>query len=323
MGVMSHESTDLQNDIIKALGVKPRIDPAEEVERRVAFLVDYLRTTGAKGFVLGISGGQDSTLAGRLAQLAVARVDGAHFWAVRLPHGVQADEDDAQIALDFIEPDYSLTVNIAEATAALDGAVANALHQDSLGDFNRGNLKARLRMSAQYALAGEVGALVIGTDHAAENVTAFFTKWGDGAADVLPLAGLNKRQGAQLLEYLGAPESTWKKVPTADLEDDRPLLSDEEALGVTYAHIDDYLEGKAVPDDARERIETLWRRGAHTSAPCRWALPEPKVPSPSSWGFPVPFPHPAIAPEASISPHASGILSPAVSSPRTRICPPL
>lgn len=263
MVVMSHESTDLQNDIIKALGVKPSIDPAEEVERRVAFLVDYLRTTGAKGFVLGISGGQDSTLAGRLAQLAVDRVDGAHFWAVRLPHGVQADEDDAQIALDFIEPDYSLTVNIAEATAALDGAVANALHQDSLGDFNRGNLKARLRMSAQYALAGEVGALVIGTDHAAENVTAFFTKWGDGAADVLPLAGLNKRQGAQLLERLGAPESTWKKVPTADLEDDRPLLSDEEALGVTYAHIDDYLEGKAVPDDARERIETLWRRGGH------------------------------------------------------------
>ncbi|MBU5655621.1 ammonia-dependent NAD(+) synthetase [Corynebacterium aurimucosum] len=263
MGVMSHESSDLQHDIIKALGVKPRIDPAEEVERRVAFLVDYLRTTGAKGFVLGISGGQDSTLAGRLAQLAVARVDGAHFWAVRLPHGVQADEDDAQIALDFIEPDYSLTVNIAETTTALDDAVANAMQQDSLRDFNRGNLKARLRMAAQYALAGEVGALVIGTDHAAENVTAFFTKWGDGAADILPLAGLNKRQGAQLLKHLGAPDSTWKKVPTADLEDDRPLLSDEEALGVTYTHIDDYLEGKDVPDDARERIETLWRGGAH------------------------------------------------------------
>ena len=263
MGVMSHESVELQHDIIKALGVKPCIDPAEEVERRVTFLVDYLCTTGAKGFVLGISGGQDSTLAGRLAQLAVSRVAGAHFWAVRLPHGMQADEEDAQIALDFIQPDYRLTVNIADATAALDGAVASALQQDSLGDFNRGNLKARLRMTAQYALAGEVGALVIGTDHAAENVTAFFTKWGDGAADILPLAGLNKRQGAQLLEHLGAPESTWKKVPTADLEDDRPLLSDEEALGVTYTHIDDYLEGKAVPADAQSRIETLWRRGAH------------------------------------------------------------
>lgn len=118
-------------------------------------------------------------------------------------------------------------------------------------------------MTAQYAIASEVGALVIGTDHAAENVTAFFTKWGDGAADLLPLAGLNKRQGAALLEHLGAPRSTWEKVPTADLEDDKPQIPDEEALGVTYAHIDDYLEGKAVPDAARERIETLWRRGAH------------------------------------------------------------
>lgn len=263
MVVMSHESPNLQQDIIKALGTKPLIDPEEEVERRVTFLADYLRTTGAKGYVLGISGGQDSTLAGRLAQLAVERVEGAHFWALRLPHGVQADEEDAQVALDFIQPDYRLTINIAEATAALDSAVATALEASTLGDFNRGNLKARLRMAAQYAVAGEVGALVIGTDHAAENVTAFFTKWGDGAADLIPLAGLNKRQGAQLLEHLGAPESTWTKIPTADLEDDRPLLSDEEALGVTYTHIDDYLEGKAVPADAQERIETLWRQGAH------------------------------------------------------------
>lgn len=260
---MTQESRELQQDIIAALGTKPSINPAEEVERRVDFLATYLRNTGAKGFVLGISGGQDSTLAGRLAQLAVERVDGAHFWAVRLPHGTQADEDDAQIALDFIQPDYRLTVNIADATSALDSAVASALDMEHLGDFNRGNLKARLRMSAQYAVASEVGALVIGSDHAAENLTAFFTKWGDGAADVIPLAGLNKHQGAQLLEHLGAPESTWKKVPTADLEDDRPQLSDEEALGVTYTHIDDYLEGKAVPDDARERIETLWHRGAH------------------------------------------------------------
>ena len=263
MVAMTQASRELQQEIIAALGTKPFIDPAEEIERRVDFLATYLRNTSAQGFVLGISGGQDYTLAGRLAQLAVERVDGAHFWAVRLPHGTQADEDDAQVALDFIQPDYRLTINIADATAALAGAVASSLDTEHLDDFNRGNLKARLRMSAQYAVAGEVGALVIGSDHAAENVTAFFTKWGDGAADLIPLAGLNKRQGAQLLEHLGAPESTWKKVPTADLEDDRPQLADEEALGVTYAHIDDYLEGKAVPDDARERIESLWHRGAH------------------------------------------------------------
>ena len=257
----------MQSEIIATLGVAPTIDPATEITRRVQFLVDYLDATGAKGYVLGISGGQDSTLAGRLAQLAVEkrRANGsdATFVAVRLPHGVQADEDDAQLALKFIQPDETVTVDIEPATTALASAVAGALGADSLGDFNKGNVKARMRMIAQYAIAGERGLLVMGTDHAAENITGFFTKHGDGAADLIPLAGLNKRQGAALLAHLGAEPRLWEKVPTADLEEDRPALPDEEALGVTYAHIDDYLEGKQVPAEAAERLEHLWRVGQH------------------------------------------------------------
>nr|WP_143313375.1 ammonia-dependent NAD(+) synthetase [Corynebacterium afermentans] len=257
----------MQSDIIAALGVAPTIDPQEEITRRVKFLVDYLDATGAKGYVLGISGGQDSTLAGRLAQLAVEkrRADGsdATFVAVRLPHGVQADEDDAQLALKFIQPDETVTVDIEPATTALASAVADALGAGSLGDFNKGNVKARMRMIAQYAIAGERGLLVVGSDHAAENVTGFFTKHGDGAADLVPLAGLNKRQGAALLAHLDAEPRLWEKVPTADLEEDRPALPDEEALGVTYVHIDDYLEGKRVPAEAAERLEHLWRVGQH------------------------------------------------------------
>lgn len=257
----------MQSDIIAALGVAPSIDPEAERNRRVQFLVDYLAATGAKGYVLGISGGQDSTLAGRLAQLAVEqrRAAGADatFVAVRLPHGVQSDEDDAQLALQFIQPDDTVTVDIAPATAAMSNAVADAMGGGNLGDFNKGNVKARMRMIAQYAIAGERGLLVIGTDHAAENITGFFTKHGDGAADLVPLAGLNKRQGAALLEHLGAEPRLWEKVPTADLEEDRPALPDEEALGVTYAHIDDYLEGKQVPREAAERLEHLWRVGQH------------------------------------------------------------
>ena len=257
----------MQSEIIAALGVSPTIDPAAEVARRVQFLSDYLERTGAKGFVLGISGGQDSTLAGRLAQLAVQkrRDDGAEaeFVAVRLPHGVQSDEDDAQLALTFIQPDETVAVNIEPATTAVSGAVSDALGIDGLGDFNKGNVKARMRMIAQYAIAGERGLLVIGSDHAAENVTGFFTKHGDGAADLIPLAGLTKRQGAALLEHLGADPRLWEKVPTADLEEDRPALPDEEALGITYAHIDDYLEGKTIPADAQKRLEHLWRIGQH------------------------------------------------------------
>ncbi|ASE57539.1 MULTISPECIES: ammonia-dependent NAD(+) synthetase [Corynebacterium] len=260
----------LQSEIINDLHVQPTINAAEEISRRVDFLCDYFRTAHAKGFVLGISGGQDSTLAGRLAQLAVEKLrDGgedATFIAIRLPHGVQADEDDAQVALQFIQPDQRLTIDIAPATAAITTQVTDALAGSAISDFNKGNIKARMRMIAQYAVAGVDGALVIGTDHAAEAVTGFYTKHGDGACDLVPLQGLSKRQGAALLRHLGAPASTWEKVPTADLEEDRPALPDEVALGVTYTAIDDYLEGKAVSDEDAARIEHLYSISRHKRA---------------------------------------------------------
>lgn len=259
---------ELQREIRTQLHTTPTIDPAAEVRSRVSFLVDYLHHARANGFVLGISGGQDSTLAGRLAQLAVEEIrqagGSAEFWAMRLPYGVQFDEHDCDIALQFIRPDHTLTCNIKDTTDAIADSVARALGQPSLGDFNKGNIKARQRMIAQYAVAGEKRLLVIGTDHAAENVTGFFTKFGDGAADLMPLFGLNKGQGAAMLQYLGAPESTWLKVPTADLEEDRPAISDEDALGISYRDIDGYLSGETTIEQAAvDRIEHLWRIGQH------------------------------------------------------------
>ena len=187
---------ELQASIINEMGVKPQIDPAAEVERRVAFLTEYLRSTGANGFVLGISGGVDSTLAGRLAQLAVQKVRAeggdAHFVAVRLPHGVQHDEADAAAAMEWIGADREMTINIKGAADALRHEFASAAGHET-SDFNAGNIKARLRMVAQYAIGGDEGLLVIGTDHAAESTVGFFTKFGDGGADILPLYGLNKR----------------------------------------------------------------------------------------------------------------------------------
>ena len=277
MDQTSPATTALRTAIIAELGVRPDIDPAAEVDARVAFLVDYLRSTPATGFVLGISGGQDSTLAGRLCQLAAERLrregmDHARFVAMRLPYGTQADEADAQTALEFIRPDASLTVDVRAASDASSEAASTALsalpgQAGPLRDFVRGNVKARERMVAQYAVAGQLNLLVVGTDHAAEAVTGFFTKYGDGGVDLTPLTGLTKRQGAALLRHLGAPESTWRKVPTADLEDDRPGLPDEAALGVTYAQIDDYLEGRdGVPSDAVARIEALFLGSRHKRA---------------------------------------------------------
>ena len=112
-------------------------------------------------------------------------------------------------------------------------------------------------MITQYAVAGANSGAVIGTDHAAENITGFFTKFGDGGADVIPLYRLNKRQGKQLLAELGADPAIYEKIPTADLEENRPGIADEVALGVTYNDIDDYLEGKTVSSEAKEKIEKL------------------------------------------------------------------
>ena len=258
----------LQEEIIAYEGVKPLIDPQEEIRKSIDFLKSYmLKHPFLKTYVLGISGGQDSTLAGRLAQLAMEelRADTGdadyQFIAVRLPYGIQADEADAQRALDFIQPDIRLTVNIKPA---VEGQVAELEKAGVLiTDFNKGNIKARQRMITQYAIAAQHAGAVIGTDHAAENITGFFTKFGDGAADILPLFRLNKRQGKQLLAVLGADPALYEKVPTADLEENRPGLADEVALGVTYTEIDDYLEGKSVPAQAQEIIESWWYKGQH------------------------------------------------------------
>lgn len=263
---------NLRERIVAELGVRPVIEPKVEVRRRVDFLKDYLKSTPARGFVLGISGGQDSTLTGRLCQLAAEelRAEGreATFVAVRLPYGVQSDEEDAQTALRFIRPDRSISVNVKPSTDAVATESAAGLREllgsePQLRDFVRGNIKARERMVIQYSIAGQLNLLVAGTDHAAEAVTGFFTKYGDGGVDLTPLAGLTKRQGAALLQELGAPPSAWEKVPTADLEDDRPALPDEVALGLKYAQIDDYLEGKDVTAETAARIESIFLGTRH------------------------------------------------------------
>ncbi|MDO5743831.1 MAG: ammonia-dependent NAD(+) synthetase [Micrococcaceae bacterium] len=257
---------ELQAVIIKEMGVKPQIDPAAEVRARIDFLKEYLTTTATKGFVLGISGGLDSTLAGRLAQLAVEQLRAAGteatFVAVRLPYGTQLDESDAQAAMEFVAADVERTINIESSVDGLESAFREAT-ASPVSDFNKGNIKARMRMIAQYTLAGEGNLLVIGTDHGAESVTGFFTKFGDGAADLLPLYGLNKRQNRELLRHLGASKLLWEKVPTADLLDGQPLRTDEDELGITYEHIDDYLEGREIPEGEAKNLEGKFLRSRH------------------------------------------------------------
>jgi NAD+ synthase len=267
------EYQKLQRSIIEELQVAPRFDATREAERRIAFLADYLIRSNMRAYVLGISGGIDSTTTGRLAQLAVERVRQqgreASFIAMRLPYGVQRDEHDAQKALRFIRPDRTLTVDIKAAADAMLGAVKTGgivFRDTAHEDFVLGNIKARQRMIAQYAVAGAASGLVIGTDHAAEALMGFFTKFGDGACDLTPLTGLNKRRVRAIAETLGAPRDLVYKVPTADLENHAPQRPDEDAYGISYDEIDDFLEGAGVSDHAYETIFTFYNASGHKRA---------------------------------------------------------
>lgn len=255
-----------QMSIIQDLNVKPEINAKEEIRNRIDFLKAYCLKVGAKGFVLGISGGQDSTLAGRLSQLATEelRAEGyeAKFYAVRIPYGIQKDEEDAQAALAFVKPDQTLIFNIKEPIAAFVKAYTDAMGAP-LADYHKGNVKARMRMVAQYAIAGAQQCLVIGTDHAAESITGFFTKFGDGGADILPLAGLTKGQGRELLRELNTPHQLCYKTPTADLLDHKPLQADEMELGIEYNVLDQYLLGDEIDFLAKANIEKRFEVTKH------------------------------------------------------------
>ncbi|BBB31295.1 ammonia-dependent NAD(+) synthetase [Neptunomonas japonica] len=268
------------DEIIKEMQVLPEIDPAFEITRRISFIKQRLRDSRLKNLVLGISGGVDSSTCGRLAQRAVDELNQEEqtsdytFIAVRLPYHIQHDEDDAQRALSFIKPSETLTVNVKPGADALHEEVTSSLQQSQLLsaneaaiDFAKGNVKARTRMIIQYEIAGIVGALVLGTDHSAENITGFYTKWGDGACDLAPLFGLNKRQVRQLAMELGAPESLAHKTPTADLECLAPQKADEHALGLTYDNIDDFLEGKNVTSEVQEKLISIYIKTQHKRQP--------------------------------------------------------
>ncbi len=263
-----------QQQIAEELTVATGFDAAAEADRRAGFLAEQLLATGRQALVLGISGGVDSACAGKLCQRAVEEIrrngGQATFVAMRLPYGTQRDEDDAQLALTFIEPDTVLTVDVRPASDAALQALLTAgfTFRDAYQqDFVLGNIKARQRMIAQYAVAGALDGLVVGTDHAAEAVTGFFTKHGDGAADILPLAGLTKRRVRAIASRLGAPDRLVHKTPTADLEDLAPGKADEDSLGLSYASIDDFLEGQPVSAEVAEAIVARYQLTVHKRNP--------------------------------------------------------
>ena len=263
-----------QQQIAKELNVCPPFSDEQmlvkELKKRVHFLKSALKQSGLKCYILGISGGVDSLTAGMLTQLAIKELrdetgeSNYQFIAMRLPYKTQVDEVDATESIKIIAPDKCEIVNIAESVEGMAKAIGilEALPA-AKKDFIIGNIKARARMVAQYAVAGAYNGLVIGTDHAAEAVMGFYTKFGDGAFDVGPLIGLVKSQVRAFAKYLGAPDHLVNKIPTADLEDLKPALPDEEAHGVSYKEIDAFLHGETVSDSAFQKIIQTYNQSMH------------------------------------------------------------
>src|SRR3569833_2688757 len=273
MNMAAEQYNEQQKRIIEALKVSASFDAKTEIARRTAFLRDYLMQCQCRCLVLGISGGVDSTTAALLAQDAVrqARSQGyeAEFIAMRLPYGVQKDEEDAQRALKMIAADVVLTVDIKPASDAMLASVKGAgqtFKNHGQEDFIHGNIKARQRMIAQYAVAGARHGLVIDTEQAAETQVGFITKFGKDTSKNTPQTRLNKRRVRALAKAYGTPDELVYKIPTADLENLAPLHPDEAALCVTYEEIDDFLEGKKVSNAAYETILQRYHATAHKRA---------------------------------------------------------
>ncbi|MCD1258718.1 ammonia-dependent NAD(+) synthetase [Paenibacillus athensensis] len=263
----------LQQEIIARLGVKPEIDVEEEIRKRVDFLKEYVRSAGAKGLLIAISGGIDSAVATGLCKQATDELSaetGREYKTVGVfqPYGEQADIADSYAVAKAFALNYQVETNVQEAVdeIALEveyGLKSIGVHQH-VSRGGKGNIKARTRMVMQYALAFELGLIVVGTDHASEAITGFFTKYGDGAVDITPLSTLNKRQVRALAAKLGVPQSILDKAPTAGLWDGQ---TDEAELGITYDDNSAYLEGKKIDPVAQDKLEKQYLKTEHKRAP--------------------------------------------------------
>lgn len=265
-------SMSLQQDIINDLKVQPTIEPEAEIRKRVDFLKGYIEKSGSQGLLIAISGGIDSAVATGLCKQAtdeLTQSTGREYKTVGVfqPYDTQSDIDDSYAVAQAFDLKYKVETNVHKAVDAIEQTVNSVmpqLEQDPLSPQAKGNVKARTRMVVQYAIANSLNLLVVGTDHASEAITGFFTKYGDGAVDITPLSSLDKRQVRQLASHLNIPQSILDKAPSAGLWENQ---TDETELGITYADNSDYLEGKSIAPEAAERLETYYKRTAHKRDP--------------------------------------------------------
>lgn len=236
------------------------------IQRTITWLQEQVSNAGAKGVVVGLSGGVDSAVVAGLCKRAFPE----NSVGVIMPsQSAPADREDALLTAET----YGLKVvevELGEVHQGILEKVQEGLQKQGLsfeGRLSQGNLKARLRMSTLYTVANSLNYLVVGTDNAPESYTGYFTKYGDGGVDVLPISSLTKTEVRAWAAQLGLPDKIVNRVPTAGLW---PGQTDESEMGITYDHIDRYLLGEEIPEQEIEKIEKLHRQSEHKrhTPPC-------------------------------------------------------
>jgi len=225
------------------------MDLKEYKDYLVKFLKDYATDHKIKGFTVGVSGGIDSAVV-----TCLLKETGLPVQAVIIPIDSTAlDIKDAlelcvSNGVNYKVVDLTKTYKKLHKQLKLSNKLANA------------NIKPRLRMTTLFALAQEEGHIVVGTDNADEFYTGYFTKFGDGAYDIMPLRYMVKSEVYELAKMFNIPESIMSKAPTAGIMDG---VTDESEMGVTYKDLDNYLLGKKVDKDIKEKIELLHTKSEH------------------------------------------------------------
>ena len=224
----------------------------KEIEK---FLKEYLENNKCNTYVLGVSGGVDSSLCAALAKEAVGK---ERLHCLIIP--IESSDEDLKDALTLVK-DLDLKYTVIDASETFRSYVET--FSNSGLEFDKstlGNLKARMRMAILYAVAQKERGLVIGTDNADERYTGYYTKYGDGACDVLPIAYLVKSEVVEASKILGIRLSLAERVPTAGLYEGQ---TDEKEMGVSYKDLDAFILGKKIPSASRKRIAYLHKISAH------------------------------------------------------------
>ncbi len=245
------------------------------IEQRIDHVVSWLRdqvdVSGTKGILVGLSGGIDSSVVANLILQAFPE----NALGVILPCKSNPKDEADGLAVAEACGIPHVRVDLTQAHDQVLGQIKEAVKNlpTTNHQLTDANLRARLRMSTLYGIANNMGYLVAGTDNAAELLTGYFTKYGDGGVDILPIAHLTKREVFEWATHLGVPASVLNRAPSAGLWEGQ---TDEDEMGVTYDAIDDFIEGKPVSEADKEVILRMNRRTEHkrTMPPAPPAFPE-------------------------------------------------